>query len=128
LGHRPNSPDRLQSLRGNDWPREPILGAKSIVGRGTPIMCDKLEHLAHAFERATGRPAKVTLDSRGKYGGHFLELVETVLPLTRDIAQQFGWPMSHSRSTSARGKFVYEHTRAGKSFPQISYAISDVGA
>ena len=25
-------------------PREPILGAKSIVGRGTPIMCDKLEH------------------------------------------------------------------------------------
>jgi carbonic anhydrase len=44
LGHRPSSPDRLQSLRGNDWPREPILGAKSIAGRGTPIMCDKLEH------------------------------------------------------------------------------------
>ena len=87
-----------------------------------------VQSLAHAFERATGRPAKVTLDSRSKYGGHFLELVETVLPLTRDIAQQFGWQMSHSPSTSARGKFVYEHTRASKSFPRISYDISDAGA
>jgi hypothetical protein len=101
---------------------------------GAPSMVEFRElvrSLANAFERATGRPAKVTENPRTvrrKYGGDFLKLVEIMLPLTREIAQQFKWQMSLPQSTSARGKYVKKLTRAGKSSPQSSWLISDRGA
>lgn len=86
--------------------------------------------LVHAFERATGRPAKVT-DYPGEepreYGGDFLELVKTMLPLTRETAQQFGWRMSHPQSPKALGKYVEKFTSKGKSLP-YPWLISDRGA
>jgi hypothetical protein len=80
--------------------------------------------LALAFERATGRAAKVTVDPRGKYGGDFVELVETMLPLTENCAKQFGWPVSFPKTTRARGKYIYDHTRAGRSISKTRYHIS----
>ena len=100
-------------------------GAPSIVE-----FRELVRSLANAFERATGRPAKVTENPgmvRRKYGGDFLKLVEIMLPLTREIAQQFKW-LSLPQSTSARGKYVKKLTRAGKSSPQSSWLISDRGA
>ena len=80
--------------------------------------------LAQAFERTTGRAAKVTLDPRGKYGGDFVELVEAMLPLTENCAKQFGWQMSFPKTTRARGKYIYDHTRAGRSISKTRYHIS----
>jgi hypothetical protein len=80
--------------------------------------------LAQAFERTSGRAAKVTLDPNGKYGGDFVELVETMLPLTEDCAKRFGWQMSYPKTTQARGKYIYDHTRAGRLIFKTSYHIS----
>ena len=63
-----------------------------------------------------------------KYVGDFLKLLETMLPLTRDCARQFGWELSYPQTTSARGKYVEKLTTAGKSLAPGSWLISDAGA
>jgi hypothetical protein len=70
--------------------------------------------LGLAFKRATGRPAKVTWNAhRGRYEGHFLLLVEAVLPLARRLAGSPERPIRCPDTEQARGKYVYELTRAG---------------
>jgi hypothetical protein len=103
---------------------------------GKPLMVEfraLAQGLRHAFERATGRPATVTVDPVTvdpdcKYVGDFLKLLETMLPLTRDCARQFGWELSYPQTTSARGKYVEKLTTAGKSLAPGSWLISDAGA
>ena len=85
---------------------------------GKPSMVEfraLLQGLGHAFERATGREAKVTADATAaddspKYGGDFLELLKTILPLTLETARRFGWQMSHPQSSNALGKYVEKFT------------------
>ena len=81
--------------------------------------------LGHAFRRATGRAAKVTWNEHGRrYEGNFVELVEIVLPLARTCADGYGWRMVCPQTKRARGKYIYDLTRAGRRIPQTSYHVS----
>jgi hypothetical protein len=67
--------------------------------------------LAAAFERTTGRKAKVTWNaSRGRFEGKFVNLVETVLPIVRRCAEQFGQPLHCPSTARARGKHIVKVT------------------
>jgi hypothetical protein len=71
--------------------------------------------LADAFKIVTGRAAKVTWrEIEGRYGGRFIELVEAVLPVAEDVTVHLGTPLRHPKTANLRGKFILEHTRAGK--------------
>jgi hypothetical protein len=71
--------------------------------------------LARAFKIATGHPGKVTFNHvNGTYGGKFLEFVEVVLPLARHLTEYCKAQLRYPPSPKARGRFVYELTRAGK--------------
>jgi hypothetical protein len=81
--------------------------------------------LARAFESATGRAAKVTWNQYDKkYEGHFVDLVETMLPLALTCAKSIGWQMSCPGSKRARGKYIYEMTRSGRAMSPTPYHIS----
>ena len=70
--------------------------------------------LAHAFERAKNRPAKVTRNNyTGQFSGEFMSLVEAVLPLAILWAGTPERPMHYPKSPKARGKYIYELTRRG---------------
>jgi hypothetical protein len=70
--------------------------------------------LAHAFERAKNRPAKVTRNNyTGQFSGEFMSLVEAVLPLAIRWAGTPERPMHYPKSPEARGKYIYESTRRG---------------
>jgi hypothetical protein len=85
-------------------------GAPTMLGFGILV-----RSLARAFEGATGGPAKVTWsEHRETYEGRFVKLVETMLPLALRCAVKFGRPMPCPDSPRARGKYIYEATRAGR--------------
>jgi hypothetical protein len=71
--------------------------------------------LAHAYQRATGRDAKVTWSGhRNGYEGRFLALVEAVLPVAHDIAEKVtGRALACPDTKQARGNYIYNATRAG---------------
>jgi hypothetical protein len=71
--------------------------------------------LARAFKLATGKDAKVTRNPyEGRYGGRFITLVEAVLPLVRNLTEHLGASLRYPPTPLARGKFIYEQTRAGR--------------
>jgi hypothetical protein len=81
--------------------------------------------LARSFENATGKAGKATWHPiEGEYGGDFLALVQTVIPLTLTCSEMFGSRMSVPRSPFAVGKYIYEATRAGRSMTRTPYHIS----
>jgi hypothetical protein len=101
-------------------------GFKSFEKGGAPKMLEfqmLVRGLASAFEEFTGRPAKTTWNQY-RHEGDFVELVEAMLPLALTCSKRFGWAMSCSRSRRARGKYIYEMTRAGRAIPRTSYHIS----
>jgi hypothetical protein len=71
-------------------------------------------YLARAFKNATGREAKVTWSEYGRcYKGRFVDFEEAVLSLTKDWPDYLGVTVSYPRTQRARGRFIYERTRAG---------------
>jgi hypothetical protein len=81
--------------------------------------------LAGAFEQLTGRAAKVTWNAhKSRYEGNFLKLVETILPLAQSCAESVDFRMSFPGTPSARGKYIYEKTRAGRPMSRTSYHVS----
>jgi hypothetical protein len=69
--------------------------------------------LIRAFQRATGKPAKVTWSEiREKYEGKFLSLVEAVLPLALEAACQQKQPMPHPDTAHGRGKYIQRMTNS----------------
>jgi hypothetical protein len=66
--------------------------------------------LIPAFERATGRAARVTWhEHRSRFEGRFFTLVEDVLPLARKFERQ-DRPMRIPKSQNARGKYIHKLT------------------
>jgi hypothetical protein len=81
--------------------------------------------LADAFEKLTGRSAKVTWsEHKGRYEGDFVNLVETILPLAQSCAESVDLRMSCPSTPFARGKYIYEKTRAGRPMSRTSYHVS----
>jgi hypothetical protein len=81
--------------------------------------------LVEAFEMATGRAAKVTLNQHNnKYEGRFVNLVETMLPLAQTCAEKFRWQIPCPSSQRARGKYIYEATRSGRAMPRTRHHSS----
>jgi hypothetical protein len=71
--------------------------------------------LAIAFERETGRVAKVTWNNyRHRYEGRFITLVEGVLPMALTFAQTIKRPMPCPSSPRARGAFIFDLTRQSR--------------
>jgi hypothetical protein len=65
--------------------------------------------LKHAFERAAERRATITRhEDRGGWGGDFFAIVETALPVVRDIAITVTptRPMLVPSTSEVRGKFL----------------------
>jgi hypothetical protein len=72
-----------------------------------------IKGLARAYQNATGRAAKVTWDDYHKcYRGRFVNLVEAVLPAVCALAGTTP-PIPIPQSAHARGKYIYDATRAG---------------
>jgi hypothetical protein len=70
------------------------------------------EGLARAFERATGKKARVTWNEhRSCYEGRFLKLVDAVLQLVLEAAEVSGRPLKHPKTRLALGKYLHELTR-----------------
>jgi hypothetical protein len=81
--------------------------------------------LADAFEKLTGRSAKVTWNEhKGRYEGDFVKLVETMLPLAQSCAESVDLRMSCPGTPAARGKYIYEKTRSGRPMSRTSYHVS----
>jgi len=74
-----------------------------------------VEGLARAFAAATNRRAKVSWsDYQQRHGGRFLEFVESMLPLARELSRQVGKPLEHPASPPARAAYIYDLTRKGR--------------
>jgi hypothetical protein len=91
--------------------------AKQLTGKGGAhkmVAFDTLiRGLARAYQNATGRAAKVTWSQYDNcYQGRFVNLVEAVLPAVCELAGTTP-PMRCPESAHARGKFIYDATRAG---------------
>jgi hypothetical protein len=95
---------------------------------GAPKMLEfevLVRSLADAFEKLTGRSAKVTWNEhKGQFEGNFVKLVETILPLAQSCAESVDLRMSCPGTPAARGKYIYEKTRAGRPMSRTSYHVS----
>jgi len=67
-----------------------------------------VQGLEQAFQHATGQPARVTWNAhRDRYEGKFLDVVEIMWPMVREIAEVVtGRPLPAPRTVGARGKFL----------------------
>jgi len=84
-----------------------------------------VEGLADAFEELTGRSAKVTWNVlERRYEGDFVNLVETILPLAQSCADSVNLRMSFPGTPFARGRYIYEKTRAGRAMSRTLYHVS----
>jgi hypothetical protein len=91
--------------------------ARALAGKGgAPKMLafdTLIEWLSVAYQNATGRAAKVTWNEHDNcYKGRFVNLVEAVLPAVCALAGTAP-PIRIPKSARARGKFIYDATRAG---------------
>jgi hypothetical protein len=89
-----------------------------ILDRGGPAKLAAFDtlvrQLAAVYERAMDRKAKVTWSARrNRFEGAFVELVEAVLPKVAKLSKGSGRPLKLPHSKLARGKYIYEMTRAG---------------
>ena len=100
----------------------------SVDKGGAPKMLEfevLVEGLADAFEELTGRSAKVTWNVlERRYEGDFVNLVETILPLAQSCADSVYLRMSFPGTPFARGRYIYEKTRAGRAMSRTLYHVS----
>jgi hypothetical protein len=92
--------------------------AKAFVDKGgAPEMLAfrvLVEGLAKAFEVGTGRKAKVSWNvakDKDQWGGKFMELVEALLPLAKQLAGTER-PLRVPKNRDALGQYLHELTRA----------------
>jgi len=103
-------------------------GLKLFEKGGAPKMLEFevfVRDLARGFEVATGREAKVTWNpEEHRFEGQFVLLVENVLQIASTCSERLGIALSFPKTSSARGRYIYEKTRAGRSMSRYQWHVA----